>query len=622
MTDLEKRILEAQDAYYNEDPIMEDSEFDLLWDELKETNPNSELFSQVGKDNKDGFPKAAHIIHMNSQEKVNTESDFIDWWNKRNIKEAIVEYKFDGISIELQYNAGKLTKAITRGDGMKGDLITNNVLKMNGFNSELNNGFTGAVRGEIVLFRDIFENKYKPQGYQNPRNMASGLSKQKDGEGCEDLNIIFYDVYSLGKNFKTEEEKWDWLVSNKFDTKFTKLVKSYDEVIDIRNKIIETRDTLLFDIDGIVIKNNLINYQDLERKRPEFQIAFKFNAELHTTKIVEIEWSLSGKILTPVAILEPVDIQGSTIKRASLANPDRFNELNLGEGDIVEITRRGEIIPRIEKVLLRNNSNRFKIPTTYDYNGFQYKLTNEGARLIIEDLNFPEIRYHRIEKWTEKIDIKGFGPALLKDLFDKRFVNDIDDLYTLDLDEYIKTTNLKKAAQKAFENLYEVKKISLPKFIAGLDIETIGERLMKLVVNEGFDTLDKIIEASEEDFSNIKGFGPERARKLKEGLDYLADLIDNLRTLITIEGEKKDMGQLGLKGLTFCFTGALDSMTRDEAFKMVEDKGGIISKAISSYTNYLVTNTPDSGSSKNKKAQSYGVQIISEVEFLKMMATR
>lgn len=620
MTNLEKKILEAQDAYYNDEPIMSDAEFDVLWDELKKQNPNSDLFKQVGKDNKNGFPKAQHIIHMNSQEKVNTEEDFIAWWKKRGIKKALVQYKFDGISIELQYNLGVFEKAITRGDGYVGDLITDNVKKMKGFPYTLKNKLTGAIRGEIILPRNVFETKYKPQGYQNPRNMASGLSKQKDGKGCEDLEIIFYDLYSLNEDFKTEEEKWDFLVSNKFNTKINLLVDDPEKVIELRKQIDRTQ--LYFDVDGIVVKNNEINKEDAERKRPEYQIAFKFNDKLHSTKILDIEWSLSGKNLTPVAILEPVDIQGSTIQRASLANPDRFRELNLGKNDVVEITRRGEIIPRIEKVINRSNEPRFEIPTLFVYRNTNWPVIDEGSRLIISNLSFPEIRLHRIEKWIEKLDIKGFGPALLTDLFQKGFINDIDDLYTINLEDYLKTTALKKATQKAFNNLYAVKEISLAKFIGGLDIETVGERLAKLIVNAGYDTLNKIIGATDSQLSSIEGFGPERTKKLQDGLINLISLIRKLENLIKIKEVNKNMGVKGLKGLTFCFTGALNSMKRDEAFKMVEDKGGKISKTVSYGVDYLITNTPDSESSKNKKAKELGTKVINEIDFLKMMATR
>jgi len=628
INELEKEIVYHQDKYYNGKPEISDAEFDKMWDELKNLDPNNSLFFVIGEDSSDGFPKAKHIIHMNSQEKVNTPEDYIDW-HKRRIgnSTAIVQYKLDGISIELQYENGIFVKAITRGDGDIGDDISNNVRKMKGFVSTIKDlTFTGAIRGEILLKRSTFKKKYEPLGYKNPRNMASGLSKQKNGKGCEDLTIICYDAQDVEKNkFKTEIEKLSFLIQSSFEAVPTQYFYNYNKVIEYRDSVANIRDQIEYDIDGIVVKNIDLDYKDQERSRPEKQIAFKFKLEESITQIVDIEWRVSGKILTPVAVLYPVEIMGTTVKRASLHNPNRIEELNLHYGDSVVVSKRGEIIPQIERVY-SNIAGGKLIPShikEFEFDGKKWKTKNEGTRLIIDDLKFPLIKYHRLEKWINKLDIKGFGDALLNDLYNKGFVKKISDFYTMNLKEYLKTTNLKKATNKAFNNLYSKKEISLAKFIAGFDIEGIGERVVEPIVESGFNTLEKLASAKTIDLIKVNGISEDRAIRIKDGIKELKEEMENAIKFLTIKKEEKDMAnKTSLKGLTFCFTGALESMKRDDVFELVKSLGGSIDKNVTLSTNFLVTNTPNSGSSKNKKARSYGIRIISEPEFFKMIATR
>lgn len=625
MTKLEEKIVVAQDAYYNEQPIMSDEEFDALWDKLKKENPNSVLFKKVGEDASDNFEKAKHVINMSSQEKVNNEKDFKNWWNKRVKSSAVIQYKLDGISIELQYKKGFLHKAVTRGDGDVGDDITANVKRMYGFPEKTNADFDFAVRGEIILPKQIFEKKYRPKGYANPRNMASGLSKQKNGKGCEDLKIIFYDILAENHEInigKKEIDKINFLEKKEFNIVEYKEVEKVAKVLEIRNELSEEkRNTLEYDIDGLVVKNNFYNQEDAKRARPQYQIAFKFETVTAATRIEDVYWSVSGRIITPVALLEPIVLEGAVVRRASLANPNRLRELRPHYGDLVLVSRRGQIIPYVEKVVQSNNLEE-RIPVALekyiDKNGIEWPVIDEGTRLIIADESFPQIRYHRIKKWINKLGVKGFGDALLNKLFNEKWVNDISDLYTINLENYIRSTNLKKAARKAFDSLYAVKSISLAKFVSGFDIEDVGEKIVALTVKNGYDTLKKLQEASISELSKVEGIGEYRAEKIVNGIHSLKSEMFKVLNFVSIENKEVNKME-GVDGKSFCFTGVLESMKRKEAQELVESMGGLSKSSVSKDLDYLVNNDVNSTSSKNKKAIEYGVKIIDEKTFLNMV---
>ena len=625
MTDLEIKITEAQDAYYNGDPIMTDEEFDALWDKLQKEQPNSSLFAEIGEDSSVNFSKEEHIMNMGSLEKVNNEKDFKDWWNKRVKNNAIAQYKMDGISIELQYNKGTLQKAVTRGNGKVGDNITENVLRMKGFPKEISLKCNVAVRGEIILEKDIFNKKYLPQGYANPRNMASGLAKQKEGKGCEDLKIYFYDLLADNheKNIGIKEsDKISFLEREGFTEVPTFSVEYPDGVFEIRNELKNTsREELNYDIDGLVIKDDIYNPDDLQRKRPQYQIAFKFDTVSSATKIKDVYWSVSGRIITPVALLEPMELEGAVVRRASLANPNRMRELHLRYNDVVLVSRRGQIIPYVESVISSDSSNN-RIPCFLkvytDKKGVEWPVKDEGTRLVIEDKSFPEIRLHRIKKWINKLEVKGFGDALLNKLFEENWVKDISDLYMLDLQAYLKSTNLKKATIKAFDNLYSIKEVPLATFVAGFDIEDVGEKIVALAVKNGYDTLKSLQEAPSAKLAEIDGFGEYRAQKLKDGLEEVRSEMFKTLNFVKIKNKETKM-DTNISGKSFCFTGALESMKRAEAQKLVEEMGGSSKSSVSKDLDFLVNNDVESNSSKNKKAKDYGVAIIDEQQFLKMV---
>ncbi|KKL62057.1 hypothetical protein LCGC14_2189040, partial [marine sediment metagenome] len=340
---LESEIQRNRVLYYNEQPEISDAKYDSLEDELKKIDPDNSVLFRIGVDRSELFTKEKHIIPMNSQDKVTQPEEFSKWAKKRNYKVFIIQFKLDGISIELQYEEGIFQKAITRGDGVVGDNVSANVVNMNGFIPKLKNTFTGAVRAEIVLFHDIYNKKHSDK--QNCRNAAAGIVRRKDGIGSRDLNLVYYDAVSITDDiiFKDEIQKIKWLKEQHFPTVLTKTAHTPQEVIQIREDVMNNvRATLNYDIDGLVIKGRLIDHEDMKRARPVKQIAFKFQAEGTETKLLAVEWSISGHHYTPVAIVETVHLMGSNVSRASLANPNLIEDLKIKIGSEVFITKRGD----------------------------------------------------------------------------------------------------------------------------------------------------------------------------------------------------------------------------------------------------------------------------------------
>ncbi|MGP1520131.1 MAG: NAD-dependent DNA ligase LigA [Treponema sp.] len=630
-SELETLIKKHQNLYYNETPELSDEDFDLLWDELRLLDPNNSLFTTVPKDEWDGFKKEAHIIPMGSQEKAANNEAFLEWASNHKYESYLVQYKLDGASLELQYKNGTLTKAVTRGDGVIGDDITVNAIKMKGVIKELKvktlNGkssFTGAVRGEVILPKDIFNSMYTDKA--NCRNAANGIMKRKDGKGCEYLQVICYDA-GLEKNekddytqyFSDEIEKNEWLKISGFNVVETKICKNAQEVIDFREEVSKKRSSLPFDIDGLVIKNIEIDLEDLKRSRPDKQIAFKFDLEKAISTILSIEWSESGATYTPIAIIEPVHLAGTKVKRASLANPNVIFSLGLKIGSRVIVSKRGEIIPKIE-ALLDNPPSSTPIIFPKNCTSCRTSLINEGSRLFCPNPKCPKVMLHRIEKWVNVLDLKEVGKLLLKRLFDEKKVLSIKDLYTITVEELSSLERMGElSSQKVYASIHAKKEISLIEFIAGFDIEDVGLLMAEKIVASGVDNIEKLFLVSKEDIANIEGWAEKSASSFIQGLNFVKEEMKELLSSGYISIKSIEMKKGQLEGVSFCFTGELEKMKRKEAEKLVKELGGIVKSSVTKDLSYLVTNTPNSGSSKNKKAKEAGVTIIDENEFYQIL---
>ncbi len=624
--ELERLIRKYQDAYYNGEAEVSDATFDALWDELRLLEPDNELFLLVPKDADAGFAKAAHIIPMGSQEKASNPEAFREWARKQGFRHFIVQYKLDGASLELQYRQGVFVRAVTRGDGKVGDDITANVKRMKGVPLTLaDTHFSGGVRGEVLMFKAVHRAHFADKA--NCRNAANGLMKRKDGIGCEHLQVICYDAASgtagepfVGYTpFSCEDEKIAWLGAQGFELTPTKKCDGVEAVIAYREEIAEKRDEIPFIIDGLVIKQQEIDTDDLRRARPEKQIAFKFSLDRATSVLREVEWSESGSTYTPVAIIDEVSLAGTKVRRASLANPNLISAMGLMIGSKVEVTKRGEIIPKIES-LIENPDDASEIVFPMICAECNSTLVNEGSRLYCPNEECPKRLFHRLQKWISVLDIRDCGPALLRQLFDGNFVREIADLYTLNHDTI---KNLERMGEKSAQNIINAiqakKAFPLDKCIAGFDIDGIGEVMVQKLLADGFDRIEKMFAATEADFAAVYEFGDVLAQTLVRQLQVLKPQILRLLAIDGVEIVLAPKNEGHLEGRSFCFTGSLDTMKRSEAEALVKNAGGTAKSSVSKGLSFLVTNTPTSGSSKNKKAQSLNIPIITEAEFLELL---
>lgn len=349
--ELEKKIKEAQDAYSNSEPIMSDIEFDMLWDQLQQDYPESKLLKGVAVDHTDGFKKHKHKIIMGSQNKANTATEMNTFLNK--YKECVESFKLDGCSIALEYVNGKFMTGSTRGDGSEGDDITSNVLLMNGLVKTLKDkSFTGTVRGEVLLFKSVKE-KYFPD-MKNCRNAAAGIMKHLDGADCDKLNIMVYNaLYDDGRSFETEVQLQTWLETQGFEVSpWSVFNGSGDDAVKLISEVFsdEGCNSRDYDIDGIVFKKNVIDMNDvLTEYRPKTQIALKPAFTPKVTVLRDIDWSVKNGTITPVAIFDPVEIEGSIVQRASLDNIAMMEQLGIEIGHTVTVIKANMIIPKIIK---------------------------------------------------------------------------------------------------------------------------------------------------------------------------------------------------------------------------------------------------------------------------------
>jgi DNA ligase (NAD+) len=630
IAELEKLIQKYQKSYYDDEGEITDAEFDKLWDELSVLDPENPVLKKIGQDS-GNFEKVRHIMPMGSQEKAADPEQFRAWAEKHVYSEYLVEYKLDGASLELQYRRGELRRAVTRGDGTTGDDITKNALKMKGVVRLLadRNGsridFTGGIRGEVIMTHEVHDTKFADKA--NCRNAANGLMKRKDGEGSENLTLITYDAWAAegAQPYKDEEDKILWLNSCGFNTVPLEIFRSPDEVIAYRARVMEIRRTLDYDIDGLVIKERHIDHEDAVRARPDRQIAFKFSLEEAVTVLRNVEWSRSGGTYTPVALFDPVELAGTTVQRASLANPDTMRTLGVSIGCSVVVVKRGEIIPKIESVVQDGKSGLTPVvyPTTCETCGSP--LVDEGSRLFCPNKSCPKRVLHQLLKWVQVVDIRDFGETLVTSLFKSGKLASISDIYSLSSDdlmpfflteESIAAEKESLGAAKVINSIAAHRSMSLPVFIAGFDIEGIGETTAEKLVGAGFNTLDKILAADEPQFAAVYGFAEVMAHTAVEGLSENAEEMRALVSSGTIRILSPASGVFA--GMSFCFTGELLTMKRADAEQTVKKNGGSCRSSVTKDLTYLVTNDTSSGSSKNVKAAKLGIKIIDEKEFLKL----
>lgn len=631
-------LVKYKDAYYNGHPLVSDAAYDQLEDELRTLDPTHAVLTSVGApvpvkaktkakgDAVTEWEKAQHKIPMLSLNKATDEAEFAAWVTRceehaaksklpKVLDDLFVTEKLDGISLEVIYEHGVLTEAITRGDGQLGERITPNVARMKGVPPRLAEKVNISVRGEIIL--KLTDMKRSFPNASNARNMASGTSKRFDGNGCEHLTVLFYDLE--GEETAHEVQKFERLQQLGFETPNLYATDSAGVLNLYQQYSASKRVELDYEIDGLVIRCNPVRTQALLGElggRPRAAIALKFASQTKVTKLKRIVWDTgdSGRV-TPIAEFDLVWIGGAHLERASLHNISNVKALGISEGDEILVSRRNDVIPQVEEVVVKHGPPTI-IPTTCGV--CESKLVTEGEFISCRNSDCRAVVEGRIKNWVEAQDVHDFGEHIIGELVKAKLVKEPSDLYKLDYKDVAKLERMGAvSAKKILANLQAKLPLNLPLFLASLGIEHFALLTAKLIVGHGFDTLDKIREATEAQLVKIPGLGPSKAKVVIEGLKVRSDEIDRLLAVGVVPVAPSHGGPLS--GQSFCFTGAL-SKPRKEFEALVEEHGGTLLSGVTKELKYLVMSDPNSGSSKAEKARKYGTKCIDEAEFFTVVS--
>jgi len=642
--------------YIEATPEIPDSEYDKLMKELEKLEKEfPELLTpdspsqRVGGEPLKEFKTVTHKIPMLSLDNCYSSSELIQFDERvlKNLKESkaeyIVEPKIDGVAVNLFYDEGFLRSASTRGDGVKGDDITINMKTLRSV--PLNIAFKGKleVRGEVYLPREDFlqMNKEKEENgeaeFANPRNAAAGSLKLLDSREVakRPLGLLLHTLGSVEQElWKTHETALLELEKLGFKTvQPFKLCKNILEVINHVNSWEHKRDTLPYEIDGMVVKVNLYEQHKIlgtTNKSPRYALAYKFKARqaMTTLKKITLQVGRTG-IITPVAELEPVFLSGSTISRCTLHNEDEIKRKDIREGDTVVIEKGGEVIPKVVNIVASKRNGRekeFKMPESCPVCGSNLVRLEEEVAWRCQNVACPAQIEGRIEHFTRRtaMNLEGFGPAIIKQLIEKKLVKDYADLYFLKKEEL---TGMERLGEKSALNLVTAvegsKNNSLGRLLFALGISDVGEHTAEILAAK-FENVDAVAKAGLEKLQGIKGVGPRVAEsivnffKQKGNLQTLNKLKKaGVNTEKTEEEKLLSLGEGRFKGKTFVFTGELETLVRDEAEREIKKLGASASNSVSKKTDYVVAG-PGAGS-KLQKAKEYGVKILTEKEFKELI---
>ncbi len=670
--DLRKKLRRASDLYYNHDaPEISDFEYDAMFDELKKLelaypeidDPTSPTHN-VGGVASEKFEKVTHPVKMGSLADVFSIDELLAFVDKakstlveQNIPENdvifSVEPKIDGLSVSLTYEKGRLVMGATRGNGTVGENVTENVLTIAGIPHTLPEPLDLTVRGEVYMPHDSFVrlNEEKEQNgdklFANPRNAAAGSLRRLDARetAAAHLDIFVFnyqsgDLYTDGHAPLSHEETIDRICELGFHTiRIQKLTSDRDEVADAIREIGEMREGLPYDIDGVVVKINSLSQRVMlgeNPSTPKWAVAFKYPPEKKETKLINIEVNVGRTgVLTPLAILDPVRLAGTTVSRATLHNIDIIRERDIRIGDTVVVQKAGDIIPEILSSVPSKRTGNEKIFA------FPEKCPSCGERLFWDDrddtdepvtggilrcLNpsCPTQLERGIIHFASRqaMNIDGLGPALVRLLIDEGLIKDVADLYTLQKSDMAALPRMgEKSADNLLDAIENSKKSGAARLLYALGVREVGENAADAIISH-FGSVDALFDADEAALSSVNDIGSVTAKNITEffALPETRELIDKLKASgVVTESAKKENAVVSSKfdGMTFVLTGTLPSMTRDEATALIKQNGGKASGSVSKKTTYVLAGE-DAGS-KLTKAQELGVTVIDEAQFMKMI---
>ena len=643
---LEAEIRRHRQLYYNETPEISDDEFDALEQELRELDPDSPVLREVGvapggadARSAAGLPTKKHRIPMGSLDKITV--DRLDFWSGKSGPRFLVQEKLDGISMEFEYKKGKLIDAITRGDGFAGEVVTHNAVSFKNVSKKLDASFTGSVRGEVIVRLSDFEKHFVGKDFANPRNTVSGTVRKKHGDRSLNrfFEIQFYDVVTDDRDFTTEREKMEYLrdvlglplAVSHFDCDVDAVRAIYDRYQGTDGKP-GLRFELDYEIDGLVLRtDSLARQRELGSRanRPRFAVAYKFPSEGKETVLEAVDWSLGLTArVTPVARLKPVVIAGVTVSNASLHNVDYVKAMELHLGDVVLVERKGDVIPKVMRVVEKRGTKAPRIPAACPTCEAELEFT--GKHLICPNPDCPGKEYGDIFKWIREMEIDSLGEKWVRILIEQGLLEDPADLYSLQVEDLLPLERMGETlATKFVTNIQETRRPGLDRFIAALNIPEFSGQRAQMLIDAGYDSLERLQQATVDELAAVKGFGEILAERAVAGLSARRERIERLFAagIEVREPERREVGTQPFEGLKFCFTGAVrreheatgKPFTRKALQAVVEQLGGKAASGVSADLDYLVMANPDSKSSKANKARKLGTEILGEDAFFEMV---
>jgi len=653
INELIDKINYHNERYYNEDnPEISDIEYDNLVKELirlEEENPELKRIdsptNRVGGIALEKFNQIKHKVPMLSLSNAYSDSDLKDFDKRvrdmvKDEVEYVVEFKIDGLSVGLTYNNGEFQYGATRGNGVIGEDISQNLMTVRSIPLKINDSEEVIVRGEVYISKDNFNKineKQEEQGLQifaNPRNLAAGTLRQLDPKltAKRPLDIFIFNLeYAQNNKFESHSESLEFLSKLGFSVSPNyKVYKSIDEVIEHITYWTENRDTLPFEIDGMVIKvNNLKQRESMGHtaKSPRWAIAYKFPAEKKKTKIIDIivEVGRTGTI-TPTAILEPVRLAGTSVSRATLHNEDYIKEKDIKINDTVIVQKAGDIIPQVLEVVKDERSGdeiEFNMPDKCPVcSEPTVRIEGEAAVKCINISCPAQIRRGIIHFASrDAMNIDGLGESIISLLLNENIINDISDLYKIRKEDIV---NLERMGEKSATNLINAinksKENDLWRLINGLGIKFIGTKGAKILAN-AYKDLDKIINATASELVNLEEFGETMANsvvqffKEEKNINIVGKLKAYGLNTKAIESENDDINKI-FEGMKIVLTGTLPTLKRNDAKEMIESRGGKATSSVSKSTDFVLAG--EEAGSKLTKANELGIKVIDEDTFIEI----
>ncbi len=646
---LRKEIRYHSDLYYNNDnPEISDYEYDMLMNRLKDLEREfPSLLTKnsptqiVGGTNSSTFEAVEHKVPMQSLQDVFSYDDVEEFVNKiideyGEKTEFVVETKIDGLSVSLEYENGKYVKGSTRGNGVVGEDVTENLRMLEEIPETLNDDITIEVRGEVYLKRAQFDRlneKLAEEGKQllaNPRNAAAGTLRQLDPMLVKErgLSIFVFNIQKIADKKVTNHSEGLQLCSNAGikTIEYSKVCVGAREVLKAIEEIGKKRENLPYDIDGAVVKINNLSLRETlgtTSKVPKWVVAYKYPPEERETKLLDIKVQVgrTGQV-TPLAIIQPVRVAGSVISKTTLHNFDYIKEKDIRIGDIVKIKKAGDVIPEVVSVVKGKRTGEekeYEIPEVCPVCGELLEKVEEEVALRCTNSECDALIYRSIIHFASRdcMDIDGMGDAVVETLIDKGYIKDVADIYYLKYDD-VKTLDRygEKSARNLINAIEKSKANSLDKLLFALGIRHIGKKAAKILA-EKFDDIYELQKTSYEKILEIEEIGPKMAESIAQFMtkDKTKIIIKKLEDAgVNLKGQKKELKSTKLEGLTIVITGSFDGYTRDDIVKIIEENGGKSSSTVSKKTSLLIAG--ENAGSKLDKAEKNAVKVISLEEFI------